>query len=68
MIIKFQGEHKSLKTFESENLDDFSVITGKNGCGKSQLIELIALKANNQLTGLADSTHKCNFLVKHFIW
>lgn len=52
MIIKFQGEHKSLKTFESENLDDFSVITGKNGCGKSQLIELIALKANNQLTGL----------------
>ena len=52
MIIKFQGEHKSLKTFESENLDDFSVITGKNGCGKSQLIELIALKANNQLTAL----------------
>lgn len=52
MIIKFQGEHKSLKTFESDNLDDFSVITGKNGCGKSQLIELIGLKANNQLTPL----------------
>lgn len=52
MIIKFQGEHKSLKTFESENLDDFSVITGKNGCGKSQLIELIRLKANNQLSPL----------------
>ncbi|HEX8514551.1 MAG TPA: AAA family ATPase [Bacteroidia bacterium] len=52
MIIKFQGEHKSLKTFESENLDDFSVITGKNGCGKSQLIELIGLKASKQLTPL----------------
>jgi predicted ATPase len=50
MIIKFQGEHKSLKTFESDNLDDFSVITGKNGCGKSQLIELIGLKTSNKLT------------------
>ncbi|WP_281321756.1 AAA family ATPase [Flavobacterium aestivum] len=52
MIIKFQGEHKSLKTFESQNLDDFSVITGKNGCGKSQLIELIGLKANSELSPL----------------
>jgi len=52
MIIKFQGEHKSLKSFESENLDDFSVIIGKNGCGKSQLIELIGLKASKQLTPL----------------
>ena len=52
MIIRFQGEHKSLKTFESENLDDFSVIIGKNGCDKSQLIELIGLKANKQLTPL----------------
>lgn len=52
MIIKFKGEYKSLKTFESEYLDDFSVITGKNGCGKSQLIELIGLKTNNDLTPL----------------
>lgn len=52
MIIKFQGEHKSLKTFESEYLEDFSVITGKNGCGKSQLVELINLTRNNQKTPL----------------
>lgn len=50
MIIRFQGEFKSLKTFESDSLDNFSVITGKNGCGKSQLIELIGLKANNKLS------------------
>ncbi|WP_430405771.1 AAA family ATPase [Fluviicola sp.] len=49
MIIKFQGEHKSLKTFTSDQLDDFSVIVGKNGCGKSQLVELIRLKTHNQL-------------------
>ena len=52
MIIQFKGEHKSLKSFKSEVLDSFSVITGENGCGKSQLIELIGLKANNQLTPL----------------
>src|SRR4051812_43515381 len=56
MIIKFHGEYKSLKTFESENLDDSSVITGKNGCGKSQLIELIGLKASKQLTPLMSFT------------
>lgn len=50
MIIKFKGEYKSLKTFDSDNLENFSVITGKNGCGKSQLIELIGLKANNTLS------------------
>lgn len=49
MIIKFQGEHKSLKTFTSDYLDNFSVIVGKNGCGKSQLIELIRLKTGHQL-------------------
>ena len=52
MIIRFTGEYKSLKTFESENLDNFSVITGKNGCGKSQLIELIGLKASKQISPL----------------
>lgn len=50
MTISFKGEYKSLKSFESESLDSFSVITGKNGCGKSQLIELIGLKKNKQLT------------------
>src|SRR6202007_3177326 len=54
MKIKFTGEYKSLKTFESDILDPFSVITGKNGSGKSQLIELIGLKLNKQLTPFGD--------------
>lgn len=52
MKIKFTGEHKSLKDFESDILDPFAVITGKNGCGKSQLIEIINMKATNTLSPL----------------
>ncbi|MEL7002410.1 MAG: AAA family ATPase [Bacteroidota bacterium] len=52
MKIKFTGEHKSLKDFESDILDPFAVITGKNGCGKSQLIEIINMKASNAITPL----------------
>jgi energy-coupling factor transporter ATP-binding protein EcfA2 len=52
MIIKFKGERKSLKTFESDDLKDFSVIMGKNGCGKSQLIELIGLKPPSETLSL----------------
>lgn len=39
MKIIFKGEYRSLSDFESENLPDFTVITGKNGSGKSQLVE-----------------------------
>ncbi|GEM_PF-1319567 len=31
----------SLSSFESEELNDFTIITGKNGTGKTQLIQLI---------------------------
>ncbi|HTI59260.1 ATP-binding protein [Mucilaginibacter sp.] len=41
MKIKFDGKFKSLKEFESDELTDFVVITGKNGSGKSQLVECI---------------------------
>lgn len=58
MIIKFKGEYKSLGDFESEILNPFSVITGKNGCGKSQLVELIDKKVNKQLDALCTLTFK----------
>jgi AAA15 family ATPase/GTPase len=41
MIIKFEGVYRSLRTFTSEELGGFAVITGKNGSGKSQLVELL---------------------------
>lgn len=46
MKIKVTGEYKSLRDFESEKLPDFTVITGKNGSGKTQLLELLK-DANN---------------------
>lgn len=42
MVIKFEGTYKSLKTFESEPLPGFTIITGRNGSGKTQLKELFA--------------------------
>ncbi|MBD8387912.1 ATP-dependent endonuclease [Dysgonomonas sp. BGC7] len=48
MQIKLKNQYKSLYPFESENLSDFSVITGKNGSGKSQLLELLYYKSQNR--------------------
>ena len=42
MKLKFEGTYKSLNSFESEELNDFTVITGKNGSGKSQLVQMFA--------------------------
>ncbi len=47
MKISLRKEYKSLKPFESEDLNDFTIITGKNGSGKSQLINCITEKARN---------------------
>jgi predicted ATPase len=41
MIIKLTGTFKSINTFESEELPPFCVITGRNGVGKTQLIQAI---------------------------
>ena len=42
MNIKFTGIYKSITSFWWEDLPSLSVITGKNGTGKSQLLQLIA--------------------------
>ncbi len=41
MKIKLNTTYKSLQPFESEELSNFTVIVGKNGSGKSQLLNLI---------------------------
>ncbi|WP_419699702.1 AAA family ATPase [Mucilaginibacter sp. NFX135] len=41
MKINFTGKYKSLTSFESDDLSNFTVITGKNGTGKSQLVYCI---------------------------
>jgi energy-coupling factor transporter ATP-binding protein EcfA2 len=47
MKIKFEGTYKSITSFETEELPDFVVITGKNGSGKSQLLELLNARYNS---------------------
>src|SRR5438105_2474073 len=41
MNIQIHREYKSLQPFLSEEFPEFTIITGKNGSGKSQLIQLI---------------------------
>ncbi len=41
MKITLLKPFKSLQPFTSEELNDFTIITGKNGSGKSQLLELL---------------------------
>ncbi|MES2704766.1 MAG: ATP-binding protein [Bacteroidota bacterium] len=40
MKIYFNGDFKSLSTFATDNLTGLCIITGKNGSGKSQFVEL----------------------------
>jgi len=41
MDLKFTGKFKSINNFEWDNIPEFSVITGPNGVGKSQLLALL---------------------------
>jgi predicted ATPase len=47
-----KNTYKSLEPFESEELSNFTVITGKNGSGKSQLLDLIMKKSQHDQTVL----------------
>ncbi len=53
MIIELKEKFKSLKPFISEKLSDFTVITGKNGSGKSHFLEVIGYqKRHGTTTGM----------------
>jgi predicted ATPase len=54
MQISLKGEYKSLSDFTSDQLSDFTIITGENGSGKSQLIELIKGKELNEINSQYD--------------
>ena len=41
MLLKFNSKHKSIPAFEDTEIDNFTIITGKNGSGKTQLLESI---------------------------
>ena len=41
MKLEFVSQYKSIKKFDIVDLDDFSIFTGKNGSGKTQLLQAI---------------------------
>lgn len=49
MILELKGNYISLSDFISEELNNFTVITGKNGSGKSQLIQLFFNKKDGKV-------------------
>ncbi len=49
MDFKFTGKYKSLENINWNNIPKLSVITGKNGTGKSQLLSLIDLSIKQQI-------------------
>jgi AAA15 family ATPase/GTPase len=46
MKLKLNFDYKSLIPFESDELSDFTIITGENGSGKSQLLNLLRESPN----------------------
>lgn len=48
MKIILKDIYKSLRPFESEDLNNLTIITGKNGSGKSQILDLINKKTINE--------------------
>jgi ABC-type ATPase involved in cell division len=49
MDIKFNGKYKSLTDFQWHDIPSFVIITGPNGTGKSQLLDLIYKSTIKQL-------------------
>lgn len=47
MKIILNDTFKSLRAFVSDDLSEMSIITGRNGSGKSQLLNLINGKSKN---------------------
>lgn len=56
MKIKLLRPYKSLKTFEDITLPDFTIITGTNGAGKSQLLKALE-EGSLSIEGVAHNQH-----------
>ena len=56
MKVSLKSTYKSLRPFESEELAKLTIITGNNGSGKTQFLELFKLKmdANNDVKFIID--------------
>lgn len=67
MNLKFTGRYKSLKDFEWNNIPKLAIITGLNGAGKSQLLELIHefLRKNHKEPGYVSQSNLINLQISN---
>ncbi|MBE9597754.1 hypothetical protein [Pedobacter sp. MC2016-24] len=66
MKISLQGRFKSLTSFEWDNIPQFVVITGPNGSGKTQLIELIYESITYQKTTNKEPTWRLSITGENY--
>ena len=65
MKLNFKEQYKSISKFNSVELEDFTVLTGVNGSGKSHLLEAIEQK-KVVITGFEDSNNIVYFNYETF--
>jgi len=51
MLLKYKNDYNSIKKFNSVELSDFSILTGVNGSGKTQLLEAL-VKGHVEIEGI----------------
>jgi len=66
MKIQFQKQHDSIKSFDPISFGEFSVITGKNGTGKTHFLKGIQEGNFNALSGNRHITHIAYFDYNEF--
>lgn len=67
MDINFSGKYKSILNVDWQGIPMLAVITGANGSGKTQLLELIARRANAQLPGISRDQQATLQMIEGFL-
>lgn len=65
MKYKLESEFRSLKTFQTEELPEFVILTGINGVGKTQILQsLESGNSNIVIDGVLTPPHKIKYIEK----
>lgn len=64
-LLCYREDHRYINGFYGETVEDFSVIVGNNGAGKTSLIQMIANKSEDLLGRKYDSTTEDCLIFEH---